>query len=325
MENVKIGLQFDLRNPQQFHRPINRVYDFAIEVCQEAERLGIDSVWLSEHHLFADGYLPRPLTMAAAVAARTKSIRIGTAILLGPLQTPAALAEDAAVVDILSNGRLELGLGAGYRVPEFELYGADLKTRYSTNDDRAREIRHMWSAASPVTPKPIQDRIPIWMGYGGPQGARRAGLLGEGLLTPKGEMWPHYKAGLEEAGHDLSIARMGGSIQGFVSDDPERDWPIVREHVRHMFDSYRAAGVEGTDFPAPRPVDPERLLNKPESSSMSSFAYGTADVIADHMKRTAADAPVDTVFLWASIAGMPEDMVMRHVQTIATQLKPLLA
>jgi hypothetical protein len=57
---------------------------------------------------------------------------------------------------------------------------------------------------------------------------------------------------------------------------------------------------------------------------MSSFAYGTADVIADHMKRTAADAPVDTMFLWASIAGMSEEMVMRHVQTIANKLKPLL-
>src|SRR5690242_5556583 len=107
-------------------------------MCEEAELLGCESVWLTEHHLFDDGYLPQPLTFAAAVAARTRRLRIGTAIVIAPLHHPVELAEQAAVVDIISHGRLELGLGAGYRVPEFQLYGAEVSTRYDTADNRAR-------------------------------------------------------------------------------------------------------------------------------------------------------------------------------------------
>ena len=139
------------------------------EVCEEADRLGCHSIWLTEHHLFDDGYLPQPLTFAAAIAARTKQVRLGTGVVVAPLHHPVELAEQAAIVDIISAGRLELGLGAGYRGPEFELYGADLSTRYTDTDERARAVRRLLSYGG-VTPQPIQDRVPIWMGYQGPKG-----------------------------------------------------------------------------------------------------------------------------------------------------------
>ena len=129
-------------------------------MCEEAERLACHSVWLSEHHLFDDGYLPQPLTMAAAIAARTKTMRIGTAILIAPLHHPAEVAEQAAIVDLVSNGRVEIGIGAGYRVPEFELFGANLAERYEATDHCALELRRLWER---VTPRPVQHRVPIWM------------------------------------------------------------------------------------------------------------------------------------------------------------------
>ena len=110
---MNVGIYFDLRNPAVWRQDQSRLYGFALEMCEEAEQLGCHSVWLSEHHGFDDGYLPQPLTFAAAGAARTKCIRIGTAVLIAPLHHPVHLAEQAAIVDILSNGRLELGLGAG--------------------------------------------------------------------------------------------------------------------------------------------------------------------------------------------------------------------
>ncbi|UXX91510.1 LLM class flavin-dependent oxidoreductase [Streptomyces sp. AD2-2] len=89
--------------------------------------------------------------MAAAAAARTSRIRLGTAVVPAPLHAAPELAEQAAIVDIISDGRLDLGLGTGYRVPEYRLYGADLARRYSTTDQRVREIRGLWSE-SLVTP-----------------------------------------------------------------------------------------------------------------------------------------------------------------------------
>ena len=147
-----VGLYSDLRNPPQFHRPWDERYARALERFVEAERLGAGAAWLSEHHLFEDGYLPQPMTFAAAIAARTKTMRIGTAVMLAPLRPALDLAEQFAVVDILSGGRVELGLGLGYRVPEFDAYGCDITTRYAAFEDRVREIRRLWVSGECTPP-----------------------------------------------------------------------------------------------------------------------------------------------------------------------------
>ena len=140
---MRIGLYFDLRNPQRWRRDPATLYAEFLELCEEAEGLGIDSVWVTEHHGFDDDYLPAPLTLLAAVAARTSRIRLGTGVVVAPLHRAAAIAEQAAVVDILSAGRLDLGLGAGYRPSEFSLYNVPLPTRYTENDARARQVREL--------------------------------------------------------------------------------------------------------------------------------------------------------------------------------------
>ena len=250
-----VGVWFDLRNPPAWRQDPARLYAFTLELCEEAERLGADSLWFSEHHGFEDGYLPQPLTFAAAAAARTTRVRLGTGILVAPLRRTAQLAEEAAVVDIISGGRLELGLGAGYRMPEFELFGTDFSARYRILDQQVAELRRLWDKGG-LTPQPVQDQLPIWLGYQGPKGARRAGLMGEGLLTLSAHSWPHYRDGLAEGGHDEATARMSGGIQAYVTDDPERDWPRLAPHIAYAQDSYRKYMVEGTGHPVPRPVAP---------------------------------------------------------------------
>lgn len=321
---MRTGVYFDLRNPPEWAVDPARLYAFTLEMCEHAESLGCASIWLSEHHLFDDGYLPQPLTMAAAIAARTRRVRIGTAIVIAPLHHPVELAEQAAIVDVLSDGRLDLGIGAGYRIPEFELFDASIERRYATNDARARELRRLWDGV--VTPRPVQARLPIWMGYQGPKGARRAGLLGEGLLSAEAALWPSYRAGLEEGGHDpLVVGRMAGNFESWVSDDPDRDWPIVRRHVAAQLDSYRRHMVEGTGRPPPRPVDPDQWRDRrPDAGVLRYLLYGTPDDVAADVLAATAGAPVDTVFFWASIAGMPESMVARQIEIVCTELAPLL-
>jgi alkanesulfonate monooxygenase SsuD/methylene tetrahydromethanopterin reductase-like flavin-dependent oxidoreductase (luciferase family) len=320
---MRVGIYFDMRNPPDWAVEWSRLYGFTLEMCEEAERLGCPSIWLSEHHLFDDGYLPEPLTFAAAVAARTRTARIGTAIVIAPLHHPVTLAEQVAIVDIVSGGRVDLGLGAGYRVPEYELFGADLSKRYGATDNCARELRRLWDV---VTPGPVQTRVPIWMGYQGPKGARRAGLMGEGLLVSAARLWPEYRAGLEEAGHDLSVARMAGGMNGWVTEDPEADWPLVAKHVAAQLDSYRRHMVEGTDQPVPRPIDPGKLRNRASRGGpLDTITYGTPEEVAASLKGQTAGAPVEEVFLWASVAGMPEAEVAKGIQTICGKLAPLLA
>jgi alkanesulfonate monooxygenase SsuD/methylene tetrahydromethanopterin reductase-like flavin-dependent oxidoreductase (luciferase family) len=321
---MNVGIYFDLRNPPAWATDPTRLYGLTLELCEEADAAGCHSIWLSEHHLFDDGYLPQPLTFAAAVAARTKRARIGTAIVIAPLHHPVELAEQAAVVDVMSGGRLDLGLGAGYRVPEFELYGADLAGRYRATDDCALELRRLWDL---VTPRPVQRPLPIWMGYQGPQGARRAGLLGEGLLSASPALWPTYRDALLEARHDpFVVGRMAGGISGWVTDDPEGDWPMVSKHVAAQFDSYRRHMVDGTDQPVPRPVEPEKLRARRASRGpLDRIVYGTPDEVAADIAQATAGAPVETVFFWASIAGMRNEAVARHVRTICTELAPRLA
>jgi alkanesulfonate monooxygenase SsuD/methylene tetrahydromethanopterin reductase-like flavin-dependent oxidoreductase (luciferase family) len=321
---MRVGICLDLRNPPAWPQDPAHLYGFGLELCEEAEHLGAGSVWVTEHHLFDDGYLPQTLTYAAAIAARTSTVRIGTGILIAPLHATVEIAEQVAVVDILSNGRVDLGLGAGYRVPEFELFGADIDKRYATTDARARELRELW-AEGRVTPAPLQERLPIFLGYQGPQGARRAGRLGEGLLSSRASQWGPYREGLREGGYDESVGRMIGPMQGWVTDDPEGDWPVVSKHVAYQFDSYRRYMVEGTDQPIPRPVDPERLIARDTGKPLGTFLYGTPEDVAATMIENTAGAPVETVFMFASIGGMPDDLALRHVQTICTRLGPLLA
>ncbi|MEV5829728.1 LLM class flavin-dependent oxidoreductase [Spirillospora sp. NPDC052242] len=320
---MKVGLWFDLRNPPQWRRDPARLYAFTLEMCEEAERLGADSVWFTEHHGFEDGYLSQPLTFAAAAAARTKRVRLGTGILIAPLRKTVQLAEEAAIVDLISAGRLDLGLGAGYRVPEFAAYGADIGARYRTLDAQVGELRRLWAEGG-VTPGPVQERLPIWLGYQGPKGAARAGRMGEPLLTANAESWPAYRDGLIAGGHDPRTARMSGGIDGFVSEDPERDWPLVAQHVAYQFDSYRRYMVEGTGRPVPRPVDPDRLRARTPRGPLSSFLFDTPENVATSVAKYVAGAPVETVWFGASVAGLPEDAVARHIDVICNRLRPLL-
>lgn len=197
---MRIGLTFDLCNPQPWRRPRPRVYGHALELIAEAERLGAESIWTTEHHFLDDGYLPQPLTFCAAAAARTTRVRLGTAILIAPLRPAVQIAEEAAIVDLISDGQLDLGLGAGYRVLEFQAFGADVRSRLPVSFERVRGVRSLLAAG--ITPPPVQDPLPIWLGYRGPRGAYHAGLLGEGLLRIDEKLLAPYLAGLTAGGHD---------------------------------------------------------------------------------------------------------------------------
>lgn len=322
---MNVGLYFDCRNPPRWHRPWAAVYGRTLELCEEAERLGAHSVWVTEHHLFEDGYLPQPLTFAAAIAARTRRVRIGTAIVIAPLHHPVELAEQAAVVDILSDGRLDLGLGAGYLDGEYALFGADADRKGAATFDAVAELRRIWQEGR-VTPPPVQDRLPLWVGPRSARNARRTGLAGEGLLRVAPELVEPYLEGLDEGGHGRAAGRMAGPVNCFLSDDPERDWPRVAPHVAYQWGSYAAyrEGIGIDEALAATDADAWRARGIAQGTT-SGLLFGTPEQAAEQIRAYVGDAPVETVFVWGAVAGVADELAARNVELVCTRLAPLLA
>ena len=321
---MKLGLYFDLRNPAPWARPWPEVYGRALDLVVEAERLGAGSVWFSAHHLFDDGYLPQPLTFAAAAAARTSRVRIGTAVLVAALRPAVLIAEEAAVIDQLSGGRLELGIGAGYSVPEYELYGADISKRYGLTDAAVAEIRRLLDDGI-VTPPAAQDPFPIWLGYQGPQGAKRAGRLGVGLLSLDRSLLEPYREGLVEGGHDPAIARTGRMLDLTVAADPAAALEHLLPPYAHQLNSYRTAAVAGTGRDVPKEITIEKLRSgAAQKGQIPGLRVLTPTDAVAAIHDATDGSPVEHVYLWASVAGMPDDLVERHVELTCTQVAPNL-
>ena len=151
-----------------------------------AEELGFDDIWTSEHHLVDDGYLSSSLVTCAAIAVRTKRVRVGTNVLLLPLHDPIRVAEDAATVDLLSGGRLDLGVAVGYRTTEYTTFGVDRASRGIRMDETVQVIRGLLSnpqfefdgrfyrvPTAALSPRPIQRPFPVLIGALSKVAARR--------------------------------------------------------------------------------------------------------------------------------------------------------
>jgi alkanesulfonate monooxygenase SsuD/methylene tetrahydromethanopterin reductase-like flavin-dependent oxidoreductase (luciferase family) len=305
---MRLGLYYDLRNPAAAGgatRPWDRVYAAALDRIAWADEAGIGAIWVTEHHGFADGYLPAPLTFCAAVAARTRRARIGTAVVVSPLMPDIALAEQAAVVDIISAGRLELGLGAGWREAEFAPFGADYARRYQRLEEAVRALPRLWDSGQ-ATPAPVQQPLPVWVGARGPRGARLAGRTGAGLLWIDPELLPPYLEGLKEAS-PAAQPRVGGLANVFLADDPDRAWAAVRDNARHNRSSYGdAGGAAGRQAAFPR------------------LQILTPAAAAEYITQLCAGLPVTDVFCFGDIGGLGEDLVQRHTELATRELAPRL-
>jgi len=326
---MQVGIYMDLRNPPRWERPWNGFYQGALEQIEEAERLGIDAVWFSEHHFWEDAYLPQPMTFAAAAAARTKRIRVGTAIVLSSLKHATDVAEQAAVIDLISGGRFELGIGAGYVIPEFKAFGADPKRRFEAMEHLAAEVRRLW-AEKIVTPQPLQERMPIWIGGMGPRSARMAGRLGERLMWPGRTSLEVYLEALAANGHDPADGRIGGLVQFVIADDPEAAWAQIAPHVAYQWGTYGYYGGLDTDAPgmgllpdlAITGVDPEAMRKREGLPLAPNVDVVTPDEAVRRLTENFQGMPVEHIFCWTSIAGMPDDLVNRHIELLSSEVAP---
>src|SRR5262249_54258422 len=143
--SVMFGIRFDLRNPAVAGVSLTDRYQAAVEMCRWADEKGGLFVSLAEHHGSDDGYLPSPLVLAAAIAATTSNLNIAINALIAPLPDPLRLAEDAAVVDLLSGGRLVVTIAGGYVQDEFDMFGADIHRRPALVREAVETLKAAWT------------------------------------------------------------------------------------------------------------------------------------------------------------------------------------
>lgn len=282
---VRIGLGlFTGQLPVGSERTFEQEYRDIVELSRLAETLGFDSVWVSEHHGSSDGYLPSLLPMLAGLATATDRVGLGTGVILTPFHHPIRLAEDAAVVDLMSGGRLILGLGLGWREEEFRMFDVPVAERVRRTVETVEILRKAWTGRRfdhegrafrlngvKVTPSPAREPgPPIYLGGFVEDAVRRAGRVGDGYVRSRGgldharEALGWAEEGAREAGKDPAALGFAQLHNAFVWEDGDA-WGVVRPGVAHQLGVYDA-WREGADTPEndslePAPTD-EALLRQ---------------------------------------------------------------
>ena len=242
------GLRFDLRNPAIAGTTMAERYAAALDMAEWADRLGFVNIILSEHHGSDDGYLPSPLAMAAAMAARTKQARIQIAALIAPFHDPLRLAEDIAVVDLLSGGRLDLVIANGYVPGEFDMFGCEVSDRVRRTVETVATLKQAWTGEPfefrgrtvRVLPTPAQPGGPnVTLGGSGPKAARRAARIADGFMPSDSSIWDVYRDEMLALGKPDPGPFLGGDTSAFhLALDPEQGWKEYAPYALHEVNAY---------------------------------------------------------------------------------------
>ena len=337
---MDIGLIFSFRNPPQWQVPFPEFYAEQFRQIRVAEELGYDSVWLTEHHFAEDGYSPSLLPIAATIAGQTSRVRIGTFLMLLPLHNAVRVAEDAATVDIISNGRFDLGLGQGYALSEFEGYGIPRRERGSRMEEGVQVIQGMWSQDPfsydgkhyqlkdiHLEPKPPQTpHPPIWIGANAPKAVDRAARLGchflGGGTSDVQETYDNALRRYDRDPNDFSAAQLRVA---YVAPNRDQAWDEVQNHLHYMLTWYGRWLAEAKDFegaeqfsqlpsPAELRKNPERLIGSP--------IIGTPDDVGSELERFTTEVRTTHLVLAMHLPGIDPTKSQRSMQLFAKEVMP---
>jgi len=329
--NLRIGVVYDFRNP-----PDSGIsnQDFYAEILDQAvwlDGLGIDLIWFTEHHFVDDGYLPSWIPVAAAMAARTTHVSFSSDISILPLYQPVRLAEDLAVLDNLSGGRVEIGVGLGYVPRDFAGYGLPVSQRVSRTDEGLEILSRCFTGerfsfkgkryqAEDVIIKPgyVQPGgPPLWVAASSREGALRAARFNAHLL-PQGPYDTTIQVWLDAlgaSGRDPDDYRIGIIKSCFVTNDKTRDWPAVRAAERFRMEYY-ARAFEAAGRGAPPDQDRERISQ--------SWVVGDVDHCVAELTAFIHQNRVTDLVTWAVPPGLRPSDVKASLEQFATEVAPRL-
>ncbi|MFI6580303.1 LLM class flavin-dependent oxidoreductase [Embleya sp. NPDC050493] len=288
------------------------VYRETIELAVAAEEFGYDSFWVAQHHLGAQGALsPSPFVLLAAIAERTTRIRLGTAVVVGPTEHPIRLAEDAAVLDTLSGGRLELGLGAGSDPATSERFGIAHENRHARLRETVDSVLDLLTGADLVPPAPtLRDRI--WLGTGSPDGIawavdRRLGILsGRRSSGPAGPLPGDREAAEHLARHTPGRVALSRPVHPGPPD-------ALAEHLLPWITRAHAAGRFPVDF---TPTD---------YLAIGNMYTGTPESVARSLMADPGYPHATDLLCHTQPARLPPAALLPAMRRTAREVRPLLA
>jgi alkanesulfonate monooxygenase SsuD/methylene tetrahydromethanopterin reductase-like flavin-dependent oxidoreductase (luciferase family) len=237
-----------MRNPPIARTTMADRIGAALDMTAWADRLGFANVTISEHHGSADGYLPSAVTMAAAMAARTETIHIMISALVAPLYDPLRLAEELAVAELISKGRIDVVLVNGYVASEFAMFGRELSERAKRTTEAVHTLRKAWTGEPfeyegkmvHVTPAPSRPGSPsITLGGSTEAAARRAARIADSFQPTDAQLWPIYQDELAKLGKPDPGPYWGGDTSFFhLAHDKEKAWAQIAPYGLHEMNAY---------------------------------------------------------------------------------------
>jgi probable F420-dependent oxidoreductase len=309
-------------------------YREALEEVERAEELGFDSVWMEEHHSVAHHYWPSPLPVLAGFATRTSRLTLGTDILVAPFYHPVRLAEDAALLDVMSGGRLVLGMAIGYKPDEFQLYGAALERRGARFEEQLAILHGLWTqdtfrfdgryyrVEGRLEPKPLaKPHPPIWIGGWGDLALRRAATLADNWIP----------------GPTADLARLLAGKREFLAHraaaglPPPTEWPLTRDVIvadtdrearelaeRHIMVSYRKEYAGAFRHPF---IDAS-IATDLDALKQDRFLVGGPDQVIATLRPFLAEYGATHLICRLFFPGMPHRHIMRELTLLAREVLP---
>ena len=328
------GLINTFENPPEGHVPWPKFYDAVLEQIAWIDgELQIDTIELSEHHFFDDGYLSAPMSMSAVVAAQTSRVNVGTNLIQLPLNNAVKLAEEALLVDALSGGRFRLGVGMGYFNQEFQGLGTNVAHRVSRMEEGIAILRKAFAGETfsfhgkrydfqdiHITPDPVRPGgPPIWVGAAVPKAIERAALLGDGYLAWDLTTYDAYFAACDALGRPKSEQRINATYWAIIAEDPERAFAEAGDYWMYLINGYIARGVyTDRDIPLTTPfTDPREALKTGEI--LLTDAAGAIELFNSEVDKGVIDFSLLTL-----MPGEPVDQVSERLQYFNDHVLPFV-
>jgi alkanesulfonate monooxygenase SsuD/methylene tetrahydromethanopterin reductase-like flavin-dependent oxidoreductase (luciferase family) len=346
---MKFGLFQSVQLPEPGAQA--KYYKEALEQVLQAEQLGFDSVWLTEHHFSRHGIVPASLTVLAYLAGRTTSLRLGTAVAVLPFHNPIRLAEEAATVDALSDGRLDLGVGRGYQWGEFHKFHIPMEEATRRFEEAMEVMTRAWTATEPfehrgefwrfndmtLHPRPIQQpHPPLWVAAGSPTSIERVARHNWNLLIGQGESFQQVAAQVEyfrstvaEAGFPYSPDRVTTARAMYTAPSQEQ----ARRDTEAPFMWFKRTGQEvgappdhrvellPDDFKEYRRRFARGVYANYETMWEQVVLFGTPDDVAERIAGL-RHAGVENLIFFVNYGGIEHQKVLDSLELFATKVMP---
>lgn len=317
------GIRFDLRNPAFSDTPMAERMEAALEMGAWADRLGARLIVLAEHHGSEDGYLPSPLILGAAMVARTRAATIRL-FLVASFHDPLRLAEDLAVLDLISKGRIDVNLVAGYVPDEFAMFGVPMSERARRMTETVRTLKAAWTGEAfeyrgrrvRVRPAPFRPGgPPLTLGGSSEAAARRAARIGDGFAPNLPALWDIYRDECFKLGKpDPGPPRRASAAVTILSRDPGSAWDALAPYFLHEANAYGAwEATRGGDALHPQAADAEALRQTGVYRVLTPQAY---------LGELQAAGPAAFPMLHPLVGGIPPGQGWEHLSLFEREVLP---